>query len=156
MLFLRHCIGYSKILLDHTNDSWLVLFFLGGGSKKKKKKFLRYYYHHFGKEKSDVKNFHKCSNHSLILKKPQTWANWLLFSFFHLSYHFCSPLHVTSFIYLCIFAHAGSLSPRAGFLSLWRAGATLHCGTLASLLWLFLLQSTGSGGLGFSNCSPWA
>ena len=139
------------ILLDHTNDSWLVFgfFFWGGVVRKKRKNFLRYYHHHFGKEKSDVKSFHKFSNHSLILKKLQTWANWLLFSFSRLAYHFCSALRWLSLIHWLIVTCAGSLSLRAGLLSLWRAGASLPCGAPASLLWLLLLHGTGSRRLGF-------
>lgn len=81
---------------------WFLFFFGGGGKKKKRKNFLRYYHHHFGKEKSDVKSFHKFSNHSLILKKLQTWANWLLFIFPScLPFLFCSSLDLSYSLTYC-------------------------------------------------------
>ena len=140
------------ILLDHTSDFWLV-FFEGGRKKTNKQQrqnFLRSYYHHFGKEKSQVKSFHKFSNQSPILKKLQTWANWLLFSFFRLSNHFYSPLHLTSFIYLflpmlglchCVQVFCGGQGPLI---------IVVH----RPLLWLLLLLSTGSRGLGFQELQP--
>ena len=39
---------------------------------------------------------------------------------------------------------------------MWRAGATVHCGSLASPRWLLLLWGTGFRLLGFSSCSSWA
>ena len=60
-------------------------------------------------------------------------------------------------IYLFLFGCVGSSLLHAGFLWLHRAGATLllRCAVF-SLLWLLLLQSTGSRHAGFSSCGSWA
>ena len=59
-------------------------------------------------------------------------------------------------IYLFIFGCVGSSLLHVGFLQLWRAGATLHCGAQASNCGGFsLLQSTGSRRTGFSSCGSW-
>ena len=52
-----------------------------------------------------------------------------------------------------VFGCAGSSLLHAGFLRLWRAGATLSFQDEGfSLWWLLLLQSTGSNYAGFSSC----
>ena len=58
-------------------------------------------------------------------------------------------LFMSLFIY---FGCIGSLLLSAGFLQLWRAGATLQLRCIGLLRWLLLLKSTGSRRTGFSSC----
>ena len=61
-------------------------------------------------------------------------------------------LFFKNLFYLFIFGCIGPSLLCAGFLQLWRAGATLHC----SVRCLLLLQSTGSRCVGFSSCGSQA
>ena len=82
-----------------------------------------------------------------------------LFIFLLLSFKssLCICIYIFSFfknkfIYLFIFGCVGSSLLHAGFLQLWRAGATLRCGAQASHCSSFSLWSTGSWCAGFSSC----
>ena len=60
------------------------------------------------------------------------------------------------FCFAFFFGCVGSSLLQAGFLQLWRAGATLCCSMRASYCGGFSLQSTDSRHTGFSSCGSWA
>ena len=92
--------------------------------------------------------FHSCDGLSPSVKTRSSVKS----NTFHLSFLILYYLFICLFVFGCV----GSLLLCAGFLWLWRAGATLRWGAGFSLRWLLLLQSTGSRHTGFSSCGTWA
>ena len=107
----------------------------------------------------------KRKNDKYVCNALQLWNCFHIHSFF-----------IYKFIYLFIFGCVGSLLLCAGFLQLWQAGATLHCGVRAShcggfsccgaralgawasVVVAFRLSSCGSRALEhrLSSCGAWA